>query len=165
MNRGRIENEGKELIGGLKKGTDKRESIEKETKIEKKQVKVVKRGNPLRNKGSFDSWWPRVLSAVRPYNHSVEALLRGCRPTAYDGEVLTLEFFYQFHKEKIEEGANRQLVEKVVKEIIGEEVRIMCLLGERAAPVIKKEEQKEEEIEESDLVEMAKEIFGGQIVE
>lgn len=124
--------------------------------------KDLKSSNVSRTAPALGDIWSQVLTAVKSHNHSVEALLKGCQPKKLEGDVLTLEFFYQFHKERIEETKNRRLVETVAEEIFGKPVKIRCVLGETAKPIPKKAVK--EELDESDLVEIAKEIFGGEII-
>ena len=47
--------------------------------------------------------WPEILRVVRPFNHSIEGLLRSTKPVSFDGTKLTLEAFYVFHKDKLSE--------------------------------------------------------------
>ena len=62
--------------------------------------------------------WQEILRVVRPFNHSVEALLRSTRPIAYDGKNLLLEVFYQFHKDKLETDKCRQIVENGISLVL-----------------------------------------------
>ena len=75
--------------------------------------------------------WPKILAAVKPYNHSLVAFLRASRPMELSGDNLTLEVFYKFHKEKLEEKKNREILEKVVSDIIGKPIGVKFLLAEK----------------------------------
>lgn len=77
--------------------------------------------------------WREVLLGVRPKNHSVEALLRATRPISFEGKILTIEVFYQFHKDQLELERNRRVVEEVVTEIFGTPLGLKCILGKRIA--------------------------------
>jgi len=81
--------------------------------------------------------WGEVLMAVKPFNHSVEAFLRAARPYSMKNGVLTLEVFYKFHKERLEEAKNRKIVNTGLVEILGEEIEFKCLLAEGKKIVIK----------------------------
>jgi DNA polymerase-3 subunit gamma/tau len=107
--------------------------------------------------------WKRILSAVRPINTSIEALLRAARPMQFDGHTLTLGVFYKFHKERLEEGGHRRILEDVVATVMGIPVRIACILTE--PPVKNPVEEKRQEVvltegEDADIIKAAKEIFG-----
>lgn len=132
----------------------------------------------------IQSRWQEVLLAVRPKNHSVEALLRATRPKAINGEMLTIEVFYKFHKDKLETEKCRQIVEEAASEIFDCLMKIKFLLGEK--PIIAKtlNEPKHEdfppsqfsnehqgpaasavpgngETTDQDIIEVAREIFSG----
>jgi len=57
------------------------------------------------------SKWPEWLRAVRPLNHSLEALLRACQPIGVDEGKVEVEVAYQFHKEQLEQVKYREMVE------------------------------------------------------
>ena len=104
--------------------------------------------------------WKVVMQIVKPKNHSIEALLRATRPKSFDGQVLTLEVFYNFHKERIEKDPCRSLVEEIAKEILGAPVKLTCLLSpqkQRAVDFVNVTETVED-----DIVRVAEDIFGVQ---
>jgi len=110
-----------------------------------------------------DEVWKRILSAVRPINTSIEALLRAAKPVQFDGQTLTLGVFYRFHKERLEEGTHRRILEDVVATVMGTPVRIACTLT--APPVKNPVEEKRQEVVlteggDADIIKAAKEIFG-----
>ncbi|MDO8488192.1 MAG: DNA polymerase III subunit gamma/tau [bacterium] len=107
------------------------------------------------NLGEVESKWAEVLKAVRPQNHSVEALLRSTRPIGFDGHKLTLEVFYKFHKDKLESDRCRNIIETALGMVLGTDpVPVDLQLGQR----IKREEVSAESIDE-DIVKAAEEIF------
>jgi DNA polymerase III gamma/tau subunit len=97
--------------------------------------------------------WSEVMAGVRPLNHSVEALLRASRPAGFQKDVLTLEVFYKFHKERLETDKCRSVVEEVTSEVINRPVKLRCVLGQKRETV--KTEEKE-----PDVVQAAEDIFG-----
>ncbi len=74
--------------------------------------------------------WGEVLVAVKPYNHSVEAFLRAARPKSMSKGILVLEVFYKFHKERLEESKNRQIVLIGLEKVLGQKVDFKCVLTE-----------------------------------
>ncbi|MCJ7805682.1 DNA polymerase III subunit gamma/tau [Patescibacteria group bacterium] len=109
--------------------------------------------------------WRNILAAVKPRNTSIEALLRAAKPIGYDGKVLTLGVFYRFHKERLEDGGNRRILEEVVEVIFGAPVRIVCTLTEPPAkktetPPVTGGETVLTEGEDKDIIKVAEEIFG-----
>ncbi len=96
--------------------------------------------------GKIIEKWPSVLAGVRPLNHSIEALLRATRPIELNGTFLTLEVFYQFHKEQLELEKCRRVVEEVAEKVIGAPVKLKCVLGDKRSA----ETQKRAETRRSD---------------
>jgi len=119
--------------------------------------------------------WQDVLTFVRPQNHSIEALLRATRPKSITGKVLTVEVFYKFHKDKLEQEKCRRIVEEAASEVFKSLVKIKFLLGERPKeekkfePMVATQTQKpippivpgNGETTDQDIIEVAKEIFSG----
>ncbi len=89
----------------------------------------------------IESKWPEILAAVRPYNHSIEALLRSCRPLSYDGEVLLIETLYQFHKERLTTPTNLRVLQKTVAEVLGTNVTVSFHMGDRPVEASESEEK------------------------
>lgn len=129
-----------------------------------------------------ESVWAKIMQEVRKYNHSLEALLKDGEPEELEGEIIKLNFRYKFHKEKIEEVENRRLVERAISNVLGRKVRVRCRLvsvaqsdaEEKQRGVTREEESlpstrttqiRDEKIEERDILKVAQEIFGGEIIE
>ncbi|MGI5840625.1 MAG: DNA polymerase III subunit gamma/tau [Patescibacteria group bacterium] len=115
--------------------------------------------------------WGNVLLAVKPYNHSVEAFLRAVRPKKIAANVLVVEVFYPFHKEKLEEVKNRKIVETGLKKVFGVDLQLECVLSktrkkalviDNNTPIeeISGEAEVKNENDGKDIYDVAKEIFG-----
>jgi hypothetical protein len=108
--------------------------------------------------------WGEVLLAVKPYNHSVEAFLRAARPKKCTSKGLVIEVFYKFHKEKLEEAKNRQIVEIGLEKVFGGRVSFECVLAEGGAkkevPLKIEDNQKSKVVTEAEIYDVAKDIFG-----
>ena len=84
----------------------------------------------------FRNRWKDVVSATKGMGSkgNLDALLRSaCEPVALEGETLVLGFYYEFHKEKIEDPKYRHMVEAKVSEVFGKNYKIRCMLTERKA--------------------------------
>jgi DNA polymerase-3 subunit gamma/tau len=102
--------------------------------------------------------WQTILTRVKPVNTSIEALLRAARPLGYDGKTLTLGVYYKFHKERLEEGTHRRVLEEIVEQVLNCPVKISCTL---TAPPPKKEAVVSlTETPNEDIIKVAQEIFG-----
>jgi DNA polymerase-3 subunit gamma/tau len=115
--------------------------------------------------------WGNLLLAVKPYNHSVEAFLRSTRPKSINGSILTLEVFYPFHKDRLEEAKNRKIVEIGLTKVFGVDLAFECILGKtKREPLVIQNDTPAENISDQlrqndnepkkDLYDVAKEIFG-----
>lgn len=74
--------------------------------------------------------WAELLNALRPRNLSLEALVRSCEPVAVEGNVVVLAFAHNFHRSKVEEDQNKQVVEEVLSDLIGQRYRVRCVLAQ-----------------------------------
>jgi len=72
--------------------------------------------------------WEELLKTVKPYNHSLEALLRSCFPWSCTQDQLTLAVSYQFHQKQLENGRNRQLLEKALAQVMSRPMKVRCQL-------------------------------------
>ena len=100
------------------------------------------------------SKWPKVLEAIRPLNHSLEALLRATEPIGFDQGFLLVRVFYQFHKDRLEEDRYRLLVEQTASKILVMPVKIKLVLTEKpmAEELIS--------VGDQDIIKTAEEVFG-----
>ncbi len=124
---------------------------------EKQEVKIAM--------GDIEEKWDQLLTAVKPFNHSVEAFLRAARIKEVGEDQVVFEVFYPFHKEKLEEAKNRQIVERGLSQVFSKNLAFVCTLSKRRGPpVVIKNDQKMEKMEkvvsDDDLYDVAKEIFG-----
>jgi DNA polymerase-3 subunit gamma/tau len=158
------------------------EKIIEEIKTEEKEVKVeeikeeAKCEEPVTvditgvTLEKIEQSWGNILLAIKPFNHSVEAFLRAARPVKFKGRNLTLEVFYPFHKDRLEEPRNRKLVEEGLLKVLGAEMAFECILGKsKKEPLVIKNDTPVENISEQlvenkkegqDLYDVAKDIFG-----
>ena len=72
--------------------------------------------------------WKEVLKESKDLNHSITALLKSGKPVAVEGKFLVFEVSYPFHKERLESNKNRELIEKLLEEIYGVELKVKCTL-------------------------------------
>lgn len=110
----------------------------------------------------IESNWTQILSEIKTVNHSVEAFLRAARPKKVKGEKVVLEVFYPFHKEKLEETKNRELMEQCISRVVGKKLCVECCLSiDRKKPVeIKNDTPMEQNVAPKDIYDVAKDIFG-----
>lgn len=113
--------------------------------------------------------WNEILNVIKPLNHSVEAFLRAARPKHIEGNVLIVEVFYPFHKDRLEEARNRKIVEEGLTRVLKSNLAFECVLStdkkrplviSNDTPMEKVSEQLAKEEVKTDIYDVAKEIFG-----
>lgn len=82
--------------------------------------------------------WPEILAKVKPHNHSIEALLRSCRPLSFTDNTLLIETAYQFHKDRLTTPTSLRVLKGVVSEVLGTNVDVSFHMGEKPPQVEEK---------------------------
>ncbi|MFA5375051.1 MAG: DNA polymerase III subunit gamma/tau [Dehalococcoidia bacterium] len=78
--------------------------------------------------------WGEVIKATKGMGSrgNLDALLRSaCEPVSVNDDTIVLGFYYEFHKEKIEDPKYRHMVEAKVKEIFGSPYKLRCIIVEK----------------------------------
>lgn len=73
--------------------------------------------------------WGSVMSRIENINKSILGLLRAVKPVAVEGRFLVIEVSYAFHKERLEAPKNREVVERVLKDIFDADMRLRCVMS------------------------------------
>lgn len=162
-----------EFLGEDKKvGSEKPKVEENEEKVEDNLEKTEKVTVGV---DVLETEWGKLLTAVKPYNHSVEAFLRSARPTKIEGGTVVLEVYYPFHKDKLEDVKNRKIVEKGLEKILGVKAGFRCILGKsKKMPLVIDNDTPMDKVSDNaelnssdkmdegkkDIYDVAKEIFG-----
>lgn len=105
--------------------------------------------------------WPKVLILIKADNNSLYALLRSCQVAVTKTQVI-LTCRFKFHRERLLEPKNRQIIESALKRVYGTDLQLVCQLesAPAAAPAPAEPRSRDEE-----LVSSALEIFGGEVVD
>lgn len=133
--------------------------------------KEIKTGQNFQTSGALkeisDEIWRLILTQVKSINTSIEALLRAAKPINFDGKNLTLGVYYKFHKERLEDGSHKRILEDVVAKVLKLPVKVICTLTQppmRAVDQDRDENNKTAptltEANDKDIIEVAKQIFG-----
>ena len=135
-----------------------------------KEVKTEESKSPVaedRPKEKIDEkLWKEILEKIKPHNHSLNALLRD----AYPGEIKDDKFIFsvkfKFHHDKISEAKNCQIIEKVLEEMFGRKLKVICRIADKkTAPTLRSESRRPNlasgvgKHQEENLEKAAKEIF------
>jgi hypothetical protein len=96
------------------------------------------------------------LSLIKDRNNSLYAVIRSANPRIED-DRLVMECPFSFHKERIEEQKNHQLIEQIMTKTFGHEIQLDCRLVQPKQSTEPVDSQKE-------LVASALEILGGEVI-
>jgi len=100
----------------------------------------------------FQENWRGVLAAVRARNRSVEALLiKSCEPVEVRDNVLVLAFYHDFHKQKVEQPKNKEVIDAALSEMTGQPFVVKCVRFEGDGSQRAREKEKEEKQERQNL--------------
>ncbi|MFZ2975408.1 MAG: DNA polymerase III subunit gamma/tau [Candidatus Moraniibacteriota bacterium] len=108
--------------------------------------------------------WKKLLIDIRPFNHSLSALLCNCQPTQTKKNILTLATPYDFYRERLNDANNKLTVEQVFSKILESTIRIEIVIDKNLIPKTQ-EEQPPKKSEQNSLLTDALEIMGGKVVE
>lgn len=104
--------------------------------------------------------WMKIISEVALENISVSAFLRASKAVELSGGKLLVEVFYQFHKDRLSETRNSQIIERCLKRVLGVGLNLELRLGESQKRVMVVKEPTIPEKPGDELYAVAKEIFG-----
>ena len=115
-------------------------SVEKRfiAKVPVTEHKTVKEDNvvthvyegPLADINKIKTGWHELVNRLAPQNQSVAGLLRSAAPIDIEGKSLTIEVFYKFHKDQLDQDARKKVIEDEIAKIWGP-ISIKCILGEK----------------------------------
>ncbi len=106
--------------------------------------------------------WNFVLETIRPFNFSLEALLRSINVRECTEIAVIMEVPYSFHQRILEAPKNRDMLESILSDILGRVVKISIVLGNRPS---RKEDIANIEIAADDeIIRAAAEIFNSDSV-
>ncbi len=100
----------------------------------------------------------KALSIIKHYNNSLYAVLKGSQMEMNDN-TLTVFCRFSFHRDRMNEGRNRELIEKAFAKVFGQNIDVKIEV-EQAKP-----NKPSKADAETELVSSAMAILGGELVE
>lgn len=131
-----------EESGGRAVGQIEKTEAEKEKVIEKNAVPV-----------GFDQFiddWPVFLAALKPFNHSLEMLLKKCEPAGIDGDQAEINVFYKLHRDVLMNPKNLKIINQCLIEVYKQPLLLKFTLSEP---------KKKTNLSGDDLAAVAEEMF------
>ncbi len=107
------------------------EDIEVEAPKENGSVEKKKLPSEEKILKSIKAKWEEILKEARTAHSSLGLFLRSAKPLEVEEDLVILEFGYSFHKEKAEEKKYKDMLEDVLEKVVGVNLRIKGVIGER----------------------------------
>lgn len=74
-----------------------------------------------------ENLWPAVLNDLKKSYNTLYGIARMSRPTFYE-DSLELAFTFAFHKRRISENKNKEIIINIIKQLTGKEYMLTCIL-------------------------------------
>lgn len=122
--------------------------------------------NPAVDISVVKSSWKQILKQLRKTKITVHAFLLEAKPIKVEGSVLTIFFpaGYGFHKERLEQRENKEVLTRIIKEILSVELQIECTLEGDSQQLSVDTGKKKTNIKDDPIVKSAIELFGEEYV-
>lgn len=69
-------------------------------------------------------FWKNFILKVKDYNHTLAGVLRGCKLASFDRKHLIIETAYTFHRERLDEGKTKDILDKIASDLTGNPVQV-----------------------------------------
>ncbi len=100
------------------------------------QGSEISSGDSLLSINEVKKHWNQAVVDMRQLNHSLSAVLQSCQPVGVEGNILTMATKFSFHKDKLNEHANKLTVEGVFAKILGLQLRVQVITAAEAGITI-----------------------------
>jgi len=77
--------------------------------------------------------WPTVISSLKRTHNTLYGIVRMATPVFFE-DAVELHFTFAFHKRRLSEAKNQEILSNVIKKITGREMGIRCVLDSKEAP-------------------------------
>ncbi len=116
--------------------------------------------------------WNQAIAEIKPLNHSLSAILQSCLPVKAEEGVISIAAKFPFHKDKLNEHANKLTMEGVFAKILGFRLLIKAISAEEAGIKMQESRDKTQDAdnhvqkpsETSSLLSEALNIMGGTVI-
>lgn len=128
---------------------------------------LLQKASPVHRQAEMDSSafdWEGFLEAVKERKRTVGALIQEGKAVYFDGRELRVEFppHLKFHIENLALPHNRELLENILQQLLGREIRISCVPQE-SNPRTETAATGTRRQENPDVLQQAVALFGGTV--
>ncbi len=107
--------------------------------------------------------WSEILTETKKLNQSILALLQNCAPIEIRQDTLLIKTKYSFHKEKLNETANKLTIEKVFAKILKVSLKAKFINADEVQQIKEKKSSKKIN-DNSELLYEAMKQIGGKLI-
>jgi DNA polymerase-3 subunit gamma/tau len=107
--------------------------------------------------------WASILNTAKQLNASLTLALSTARPLQTHGSTIVIAVKYPFHKEHLEENANRLTLANAFDSILGSKMKLSIVLEDAPEPKVQETEAASETVL-SPLVSQAMDLLGGTLI-
>jgi DNA polymerase-3 subunit gamma/tau len=79
------------------------------------------------------SIWPKILQSIKQKHNTLYSVVRTAQPMFEEGQV-TLQCGYAFHKKRLNEARNKQIVADTIRDLTGQKIIVQCTHVEGLLP-------------------------------
>lgn len=130
--------------------------------MDKSEVESISTSSEMSDLSRIKEKWTYVCETIRPYNFSLEALLRSIIIKECTGNKVYMEVPYSFHQRILEAPKNKDLLESILSDILGRSIQVSTVLGNR--PPRREDIANIEVAEDDEIIRVAAEIFNSDTV-
>ena len=96
---------------------------------------------PVSSTGKLDeSTWHNALATLKQQYNTLHGVARMASPR-FDGTTLYLAVAFPFHKKRLDDAKNKQIITDVVRKTSGVDIMVVCELDSKQKPTISKTEE------------------------
>jgi DNA polymerase III gamma/tau subunit len=103
------------------------------------QTKDTKQQSPIKSTKPAitdpDKLWDQLLEIIKQDHNTLYGILRMAKPK-FANELLTLNFGFKFHQQRVKEIKNRQIITQILFDLNGQNYTIECVVDESAKPEV-----------------------------
>ena len=92
---------------------------------------VGRHGTPLAEVDA--AVWPAIVSSLKKTHNTLYGIIRMATPIFYK-DVIELHFTFAFHKKRLSEAKNQEVVASVIQEVTGRPMGLRCVLDSKDSP-------------------------------
>jgi hypothetical protein len=83
---------------------------------------------PTKGVAVDDKLWNDLLTQLKKKYNTLYGIVKTAEPSLTDDTTLNLGFAFEFHRKRLAEASNQQIVRDILKELTNEDMSITCYL-------------------------------------